>query len=302
MGQVQAAPATTCKKYKEIAVHMVKVQINCLNALQEYPGHPSDIPVIIKQYEQFIRIVLDNELTNAALVLSNMDIKDLEKFDPGDVVARSLARQIKTTHNTIRQNLMDNLVKVCTKKEVEKMLHPECSYCQHVQNTSSAFREENVNCESRANVRMRRETGSPTLFDVEKAAKVDKLHSVHTNFEANAAKCMFPEMKLMSLQDMNAAMDPRQVDRQRNAPLKDPHTYAKSLTTTPFQKKKKETRPMSPEKFNHILRNGSTAEEHREHQEALRARMVDPDWENYDQQDMKDLEDYDAFDEYGNAI
>lgn len=132
MGNCQLAPATSCDQYKNIADDVLNGLIKNLEALRRYPNYPPEATTIIVILEDVRKIVIDGEFDEARKTLENLSeaVDVVSRFDPGDVVARSIAKNTKVLLNMIKQNLIDNLKKVCKPESTERA-HPECSSCDH---------------------------------------------------------------------------------------------------------------------------------------------------------------------------
>lgn len=129
----QQAPAVDCSEYERIAVYSINSVSNLIQALKVYPNYPPEADAIYDALSNFPSMLQQKEFAEVKDTLDALSepIDTLSRFDPGDVVGRSLAKPIKTILNSFKQNMIDNLKIACKNNKVKRRLHGSCSYCEH---------------------------------------------------------------------------------------------------------------------------------------------------------------------------
>lgn len=122
------APALSCDRYKNLGVGLLNIQLIYCDKLTFYSHCPSEVLDLLKNY-RYARDHLENDDYKDAqdcVDIAGIYIVGVKAFDARDVVSRSICRALVANHGTIKQNLFDNLYKVCKPKIKNK----HCESCQ----------------------------------------------------------------------------------------------------------------------------------------------------------------------------
>lgn len=127
------APAIDCTEYTLLTKQSFEAFNSTLDALSNYYDFPP-VQSTKEIYSSIFQNIVARNFEDARYTLGVMtdQIKTMSSFDAGDVVSRTLAKNLLVFHNMFKQNLLDNLTKACRDKQLKPInLHPMCSDCKH---------------------------------------------------------------------------------------------------------------------------------------------------------------------------